>query len=125
VTLIIIGIAVAVGLAVTLLVIWRLRRSREPLTVSPIGIQHRGLYRGWIRWDEIEGAYPPTAGNHQLRLRVRLSARLARALKRRRRLAPDSRVGDSVEIDLALDQSRHSALELMQLILAQPAPPIR
>ena len=119
----IIGIAVAVGLAITLYLAWRLRHSREPLTVGPIGIRHRGLGRGWIRWDEIEGAYPPTAGNQQLRLRVRLSARLARALKRRRRLAADSRVGDSVELDLALDQSRHSALELMQQILTQPAPP--
>lgn len=119
-----ISIAVAVAIVVALFVTWRLRRAREPLTVGPIGIRHRGLGRGWIRWEEIEGAYPPSAGNKQLRLRVRLSARLARRLKRRRHLAPESRVGDSIEIELALDRSRHSALDLMQRILSQPPPPV-
>lgn len=114
----------ALLIALTALIVWRLRRAREPVTVGPLGIQHRGLGPSWIRWEEIEGAYPPTAGHDALRLRVRLSPRLLRGLRRRRRLAPEIGVGDSVEIDLALDRSRHSALELMQQILSHPAPPL-
>ena len=61
---------------------WRLLDPALRFAVSERGIRDRTLGLGWIRWDEIEGAYQPTAHDRDgLRLKLRLSRRLARRLR--------------------------------------------
>jgi hypothetical protein len=55
--------------------------GRAVVRIGDRGILHRGLGWGWIPWDEIEGAYPPAAGEGDvLRLKLRLTERLERVL---------------------------------------------
>jgi hypothetical protein len=111
-------IAIAAGLGL-LILLWRLLNPPPRLVVSERGILQRGLGWGWIHWDEIEGAYPPSLDETDaVRLRLRVSERLARVLRRRRRLAADTPVEDSIELRVSLAGSEYNAVELLQEILA-------
>jgi len=115
------AIPIAAGLGL-LILLWRLLNPSPRLVVGERGILQRGLGWGWIRWDEIEGAYPPNLREADtLRLRLRVSERLARILRRRRRLAADTPVEDSLELRLSLAGSEYNAVELLQEIMAHRA----
>jgi hypothetical protein len=112
--------AAGVGLAT---LVWRLLHPNRQLVVGERGILQHGL--GWIPWDEIEGAYPPSVEEADtMRIRLRLTDRLARVLRSRKRLTENSPVEDSVEVRLDLTGSEVNAIELLQEILAHgPSPP--
>ncbi len=99
-----------------LILAWRLLNPRPRLLVDERGIRHRDLELGWIRWDEIEGAYPPTlADGEALRLKLRLTERL------KRRPGGPGNGPASVEIRLDLAGAEIGPLELLQEILARTA----
>lgn len=115
------AIPIAAGLGL-LILLWRLLNPPPRLVVGERGILQRGLGWGWIRWDEIEGAYPPNLREvDTVRLKLRVSERLARILRRRRRLPADSPVEDSMELRLSLAGSDFNVVELLQEIMAHRA----
>lgn len=109
------GLAIAALLGFGLLMLgWRSLNPRPRLLIDERGIRHRDLQLGWIRWDEIEGAYPPTLDDGEaLRLKLRLSERLRRRLRRRG--------SGSVEVRVDLAGAGIGPLELLQEILARTA----
>jgi hypothetical protein len=112
----------AVAAAALLLLLWRFVHPTPRLVIGKRGILQRDLGWGWIPWDEIEGAYPPTAGEADtLRLRLRVTERLARVLRRKRRSAADP-AGESVEVRLDLRDTDVSAVDLLREILARQRP---
>jgi len=105
------------------LLLWRLLNPPPLLVIDDRGILDRRLHLGWIRWDEIEGAYsaPPEGG---VVLRVRVSERLSRALRGRRPSGMRNRtVPDRVEIPVHLRGTELSEFELLQEILAHGGKP--
>jgi len=112
--------AAAVALAILL---WRLSHRTPRLFVGERGIRQRGQGWGWIPWDEIEGAYPPTVGEtDSLRVRLRVTERLARILRKRGRMDEHSPLEERLEIRLDLAHSDVSAVELLHEILAHQPP---
>jgi hypothetical protein len=114
-------LAVALGLLVLL------RRAFRPvprLAVDERGILLRDGGWGWIPWDEIEGAYSPTSrADGTLRLRVRVTERLAGVLRARRRPADRAPIGEAVELNLDLAGSDLDALDLLREIVMRSAAP--
>lgn len=115
-------ILVAFGLV---LILWVVLYPRQRLMISERGILDRELRLGWIQWEEIEGAYPPTADDTSgLHLKLRPTERLAQRLRRRR---PDIRPAEpglgTVEIRLDLSESEIGAVELLQEILRHTGRP--
>lgn len=114
---------IVAGIALGVLV-WRAAHPRHEVIVGDRGILQRDLGLGWIPWDEIEGAYPPTAAESDtLRLRLRLTRRLARVL-RKRRIAHDRDRESSVEVRLDLAESDLSAVELLYEIHQRTPSPV-
>jgi hypothetical protein len=99
---------------------WRRLHPSARLEICERGILDRSLGLGWIPWDEIEGAYPPRTGESEtVRLRLRVTDRLTRALRSRRRgPAAGPSDGQSVEIPLDLHDSDLDAVEVLQQILS-------
>ena len=99
---------------------WRLLGSAPRLSVGRRGILLRESGLGWIPWDEIEGAYPPSAGDaDSLFLRLRLSERLSRRLRRRNPdLTPRPRAGETFELRLDLSGAELSPMELLREVVA-------
>jgi hypothetical protein len=90
---------------------------RPRLQLSERGFLDRDLRLGWIGWDEIEGAYPPSVQDGEgLRLRVRPGARLLRRLRRRHQTA--SKDG-AYELRLDLSDTDISPVELLQEVLSR------
>ena len=111
-------ILLAIGLAL-LVMLWRW--SNPPrLEIGERGILDRSLGWGWIPWNEIEGAYPPTADRSEtVRLKLRVTDRLARVLRKDKRGSDwDGPPRDSVEIQLDLKDSELNAVEVLQEILS-------
>jgi hypothetical protein len=109
-------IVMGAGLA---LIAWRLLRPPLRLLVTERGILDRRLRLGWIHWDEIEGAYQPTARDGEaLRLRLRVTERSGRTLWRRRAARRGAR---SMDVRLDLSGSGFTAVELLQQILSRTA----
>lgn len=107
---------------VVLALLWRLVNPPPRLEMDERGILQRDLGWGWIPWEEIEGAYPPTANEAEtVRLRLTVTERLARILRKRRRLPRETPVEDSVEIRLDLAGSELNAIEVLQEILSHDA----
>jgi hypothetical protein len=97
------------GLAALL---WRLFNPRTRLEIGDRGILDRRLGWGWIPWEEIEGAYPPTLDRAEtVRLKVRVTDRLSRVLPR---AAPSA---GSVEVSLDLSGTEFDPVEVLQEIL--------
>ena len=86
-------------LAVAVLaLLWRLVDPPPRLEIGERGILQRGGW-GWIPWEEIEGAYPPTAREAEtVRLRLTVTGRLARILRKKRHLPRETPVEGSVEV---------------------------
>jgi hypothetical protein len=101
------------------LLAWGLLGAPSRLAVGERGICARELGLGWIRWDEIEGAYPPSRGDRDsLLLRLRLSERLARRLRRQNpSLEPSPREGETYDLRVDLSGAPMSPLELLQEIV--------
>ena len=108
---------IAVGM---LAVGWRLLVPSRQLIVDERGIFDRRLRLGCIRWDEIEGAYQPSAqDNELLRLRLRRSERLARRMRRQPRPAAAGGLEpDSLDVPVNLAGTGMAPAELLQIILA-------
>jgi hypothetical protein len=97
--------------------VWRRARRRRPLQVGRRGLRHRDLGWTWILWDEIEGAYPPPVDHDEaIRLRLRLTPRLRRALGAR---GPTG--AESLEVRLDLAGAPVHATDLLLLILERGA----
>ena len=102
-----------------LALLWRLVNPPPRLEIDERGILQRDLGWGWIPWEEIEGAYPPTANETDtMRLRLTVTERLARILRKRRRLPRETPVEDSVEVRLDLAGSELNAIDVLQEILS-------
>ena len=111
---------IAVGFAYLL---WRLLSPQSPFVISDRGVLDRSQRLGWIPWDEIEGAFPPTAHERDtLCVKVRVSERLARRLRRSRGLRKGEPLPESVEILLDLSGSDTSAVEILQEVIARSRP---
>ena len=106
-------------LAVAVLaLLWRLVDPPPRLEIGERGILQRGGW-GWIPWEEIEGAYPPTASDDEtVRLRLTVTERLARILRKKRRLPRESLVEGSMEVRLDLAGSDLNAIDVLQEILS-------
>jgi hypothetical protein len=109
---------VAVLLGLTALA-WRRLHPAPRLVIGERGIRQPGRGWGWIPWDEIEGAYPPTVDETEtVRLRLRMTRRLSRVLRRRRKPAGQAALGEAFELPLDLAGSELNAVEVLQEILA-------
>lgn len=98
---------------------WRRHARRSRVSCSDRGLLARGLGLGWIPWEQIEGAYPPTRRDPDalfLRLRVgeSLAAKLRGQAARRRR---DPRPGETFDVRVDLAGAAMSPAELLQEIL--------
>ncbi len=106
-----------VGAAGIALLLWRLLNPPRRVVIDERGILDRSLRVGWIRWDDIEGAYQPTSVDQTLSLRLRPDHRVARRLRRTRRAGHDG----AVEVYVNLSGTDVSPLEILQLIMAKNA----
>jgi hypothetical protein len=103
-----------------LALLWRLFHRSPRLVIGERGILAPGRGWGWIPWDEVEGAYPPTAAETEtLRVRLRMTERLARVLRARRRLRADAPLEKAVELRLDLSGSDRAPVEVLQEILVR------
>jgi hypothetical protein len=106
-----------------LALLWRLVNPPPRLEMSERGILQRGLGWGWIPWEEIEGAYPPTAREDEtVRLRLTVTKRLARILRKRRQLPGETRLESPLEVRLDLAGSDLNAIDVLQEILSHDRP---
>lgn len=104
----ILGLAIA-GVAV-LILLWR--RARPRLRIDERGILDPRLRLGLIRWDEINGAYHPSARDGDaVQLELRVTERI------RRRLA-GAAPGPTLDVRLDLSRSDISPTQLVQKIVA-------
>ena len=111
-TLIVAALALAGGLL-------RFANPPTPVRIDARGIFDRRLGLGCISWDEIEGAWQPRDGSgRRIQLRLRVSKRLSRLLKRR---SPDP-VPAIVEVPVDLSGTQISGIEVIQEVLAHALP---
>ena len=115
--------AVSVIVATLLYVCWRWIAPAPRLIVDERGILDRQLRIGWIRWDEIEGAYPPRDGENAIRLRLRPTLRLRQRLARRLSGLSGAAAGGSLELRILLTDTEWSAVEILQRMLLYTATP--
>ena len=106
-----------------LALLWRLVNPPPRLEIGERGILQRGLGWGWIPWEEIEGAYPPTAREDEtVRLRLTVTKRLARILRKRRQLPVQTHLESPLEVRLDLAGSDLNAIDVLQEILSHDRP---
>jgi hypothetical protein len=111
----------AAGLAFLLLLRWLIHPAPR-LVIGERGFLQRGLGWGWIPWSEVEGAYPPSVDEgDSVRVRLRVTRRLAEVLRARRRLAEDAPLEQSVEVRLDLAGTDLNAVELLREIQVRAA----
>lgn len=98
---------------------WRWRVRRSSVSCADRGLFARGLGLGWIPWEEIEGAYPPTRRDpHALFLRLRVSETLAAKLREKAgRRGREPRPGETFDVRVDLSGAALSPVELLQAIL--------
>ena len=106
-----------------LALLWRLVNPPPRLEMGERGILQRGLGWGWIPWEEIEGAYPPTAREDEtVRLRLTVTKRLAQILRKRRQLPGETHLESPLEVRLDLAGSDLNAIDVLQEILSHDRP---
>lgn len=116
------ALALTLGSALLVVSLWRLLSAPERLVIDERGILARNLRLGWIRWDEIEGAYPPgMEDDGAIRLRLRRSERLLRRLAGSGQRAQEG----WLEVRLELAGTGRGAVEILQAILAHGGPRVR
>jgi hypothetical protein len=104
------------GAGLAALLVLRVFYPPPEVEVGEKGILDRRLRLGWIRWDEIEGAYQPSSSDgHGLHLKLKLTERLLRRLRRR---TPEPG-RNSLEIRLDLSRSDLSPTELLHEIMSR------
>jgi len=97
---------------------WRLLHEETRLEIGERGIHDRSLGLGWIRWDEIEGAYQRRSiEQDSIVLRLRRSKRLERRLLSQGRRSGTAEL-DSLHVRLDLAGTSLSPVEILQEILA-------
>ena len=117
-------VAGLLGLILVIALTWRMFQPAPRLEIGERGILDRGAKLGWIRWDEIDGAYQrrsvdPTA----VFLRLRITERLARLLRRADpRRSPS--VGQTFDLRLDLADTGFTTVELVQEIMAHSERPV-
>jgi hypothetical protein len=102
-----------------------LLRSRPQPRIVERGIFAGDAGPGLIRWEEIEGAYPPAVDDgNVLLLRLRLGERLARRLRRRNpELLPRPAAGEGFELRLDLSGAEVGPVEMIRQIVAHGREP--
>ena len=109
-------IVVALALVGLLL---RFANPPAPVRIDARGIFDRRLGLGCIPWDEIEGAWQPRDGSgRRVQLRLRVSKRLSRLLKRR----SHDPVPAAVEVPVDLSGTELSGIEIIQEVVAHAIP---
>ena len=112
---------VALGILGTLTLLtwtWKTVHPAPRLEIGERGILDRTLGLGWIRWDEIEGAYQRRSlDQDSVFIKLHLSRRIRRrldGLKKRPAASP----GDSVDIQLDLTGTGVTPVDILQEIMA-------
>ena len=101
----------------------RLFRPAPRIEIGDRGILDRSLGLGWIRWEEIEGAYQRRSQEHDaVFLRLRATERLLRKLRRADRDGA-TELGQVFDLRLDMSDTEVSSVELVQEIMAHAAPP--
>jgi hypothetical protein len=112
---------VALGILGTLALLiwtWKVVHQGPRLEIGERGILDRTLGLGWIRWDEIEGAYQRRSSDlDSLFIRLRISRRIRRRLDALKGRSSPSR-SNSVDVQLDLTGTDVSPVELVQEIMA-------
>jgi len=107
------------GVLVLATIAWRLLRQTQRLEIGERGIRGREITNGWIRWDEIEGAYQRRSQEGDaVFLRLRLTERLLRRLRGLPNRPEALGVGDAFDLRLDLTDTGFSAVEVVQEIIA-------
>lgn len=116
-------VAGLLGLILVVALTWRMFQPAPRFEIGERGILDRGAKLGWIRWDEIEGAYQRRSeARSAVFLRLRATERLAHRLRRvGRRQAPS--VGQTFDLRLDLSDTGFTAVELVQEIMAHSERP--
>jgi hypothetical protein len=105
-------------------VLWVTLYPRPRLRIGDRGFLDRELQLGWIRWDEIEGAYSPNVRDSDgIRIKLRPGHKLLRRLRRRNR-ANASEDG-SFELRIDLSETDISPVEMLQELISRSAHPTR
>lgn len=114
---------VALGIMGTLALLiwtWRTVHQSPRLEIGERGILDRTLGLGWIRWEEIEGAYQRRSlDQDSVFIRLRLSRRIRRrlaGLKKKKSAA--SEPTDSLDVRLDLTGTEVTPVDIVQEIMA-------
>lgn len=99
--------------------LWRRHARRSRVFCGDQGLFVRDLDLGWIPWEEVEGAYPPTLHDPEaLFLRLRVGETLARKLRGRDAARTrDPRAGETWDVKVDLSGAAMTPVELLQAIL--------
>jgi hypothetical protein len=112
---------VALGIVGTLVLLtwtWKTVHQSAKLEIGERGILDRTLGLGWIRWDEIEGAYQRRSlDQDSVFIRLRLSRRIRRRLDGLKR-KPTALPSHSLDIRLDLAGTDVTPVEVVQEIMA-------
>jgi len=112
---------VALGILGTLALLtwtWKTVHQAPRLEIGERGILDRTLGLGWIRWDEIEGAYQRRSLDQDcVFIRLRLSRRIRRRLDDLKRRPATSPV-HAFDIQLDLSGSDVTPVDIVQEIMA-------
>ena len=112
---------VALGILGTLVLLvwtWKAVNPAPRLEIGERGILDRTLGLGWIRWDEIEGAYQHRSlDQDRVFIRLRLSRRLRRKLDGLKK-KPAGLPTDSFDVQLDLSGTGVTPVDIVQEIMA-------
>ena len=106
------------GTLVLLVWTWKTVHHAPRLEIGERGILDRTLGLGWIRWEEIEGAYQRRAlDQDSVFIRLRLSRRIRRRLEGLKN-RPAASPSNSLDIQLDLTGSDVTPMDIVQEIMA-------
>lgn len=113
---------VALGILGTLALMtwtWRTVHQAPRLEIGERGILDRTLGLGWIRWEEIEGAYQRRSiDQDSVFIRLHLSRRIRRRLDALKRKPAASSPSDSLDVRLDLTGTDVTPVDIVQEIMA-------
>jgi len=113
---------VALGILGTLALLtwtWKTAHQAPRLEIGERGIHDRTLGLGWIRWEEIEGAYQRRSlDQDSVFIRLRLSRRIRRRLDGLKRKPAASSPSDSLDVRLDLTGTEVTPVDIVQEIMA-------
>lgn len=116
---------VALGILGTLALLiwaWKAVHQAPRLEIGERGILDRTLGLGWIRWDEIEGAYQRRSlDQDRVFIRLRLSRRIRHKLDGLT-WRPSASPANSFDVQLDLSGTEVTPVDIVQEIMAHGAP---